>query len=305
MERSPVAPFGLMLPNFDPFEVGDWPLLPAARRAEELGFDAVWVGDHLAFHPPILEATMALAAAAAVTERVGLGFAVMLAPMRQPVWVAKALQTLYRLAPGRVLAGFGVGGEHPPEWRAAGAELAGRVRRLDELLELLPALLGGEEVHHVGALTVDTPPLRPAMPMPPVLVGGRSEAAMRRAARHGDAWMTVWMDPATIARRRRLLAELAEEAGRPTPETTMVLFAAVGDDDEQCRRDAAALYRGQYALPWDVVEPWTPCGSAAAVAEDLAAYREAGVTGFVVIPCRPDVVAQADALAEVRALAGV
>ncbi|MDG2112773.1 MAG: LLM class flavin-dependent oxidoreductase, partial [Actinomycetota bacterium] len=159
----PVAPWGLMLPNFNPFGLETMPLLSSARQAEDAGFDAVWVGDHLAFHPPILEATMALSAAAAVTERVKLGFAVLLAPMRQPVWLAKSLQTLHHLAPGRLVAGFGVGGEHPPEWRAAGAQLADRGRRLDEFLDVLPCLLAGEAVDHAGALEVHTTGLQPAM----------------------------------------------------------------------------------------------------------------------------------------------
>ena len=64
MAATPIAPWGVMLPNFDPFELAPPPLVPAAREAERLGFDAGWVGDHLAFHPPILEATAALAAAA-------------------------------------------------------------------------------------------------------------------------------------------------------------------------------------------------------------------------------------------------
>lgn len=296
-----MAPWGLMLPNFNPFGVDVMPVTASAQHAERVGFDAVWVGDHLAFHPPILEATMALAAASAVTERVKLGFAVLLAPMRQPVWLAKSLQTLHHLAPDRLIAGFGVGGEHPPEWHAAGADLARRGRRLDELLGILPDLLGGKAVDHVGALEVHCPGLQPAMPMPPVMIGGRSAAAMRRAALYGDAWMTVWMDPATIREQRARLAELAEAEGRAAPETTMVMFAGIGDD-AGCRRDAARLFAGQYDLPWDVVEQWTLCGSAESVAQQFEPYVEAGVSGFVIIPCRPQIAEQIDALAEVRRL---
>ena len=290
-----------MLPNFNPFGLHRMPITEVAIQAEELGFDAVWVGDHLAFHPPILEATMALAAVSSVTQRIGLGFAVLLAPMRQPVWLAKSIQTLHHLAPGRVLAGFGVGGEHPAEWQAAAAPLAGRGQRLDELLELLPALLGGEAVEHAGELVVHTPPLEPAMSMPPILIGGRSNAALRRAARYGDAWMTVWMDPDEIVVRRALLADMAQEEGRRAPETTMVLFVAVGADDDECRRDAARLYHNQYRLPWEAVASRTACGSVRLVADQVGRYVDAGVTGFVMIPCRPDLGGQLDALAEVRA----
>lgn len=132
-----------MLPNFNPFEVEPWPYLDVVRAVEDAEFDAGWVGDHLSFHPPIIEAIVALAAAAAVTTRIKLGSAVLLAAMRQPVWLAKSLASIDQLAPGRLLVGVGAGGEHPPEWRAADAELAHRGRRLDEFLTVLPDLLLG------------------------------------------------------------------------------------------------------------------------------------------------------------------
>lgn len=302
MTERRLAPWGLMLPNFDPFEVGELPVAAAAKQAEEGGFDAVWVGDHLAFHPPILEATMALSVAATVTTRVRLGSAVLLAPLRRPVWLAKSLQTLSHLAPGRVIAGFGVGGEHPPEWRAAGEDVGGRGKRLDEFLELLPRLLGGDAVVHAGALEIDTPPLRPACPVPPIAIGGRSDAAISRAARFGDQWLTVWMDPSAIRAAGALLAEAASAAGRPTPETTMVMFAGVGDDRAGLVSDAERLFRGQYDLPFEVVADWTQLGTVEQVAEGFQRYVDAGVTGFVIIPTRPDVLAQTEALAEVRSL---
>ena len=298
--ETPLAPWGLMLPNFDPYRTGRLDVVGAARRAEELGFDAAWVGDHLAFHPPVLEATMALAAASSATSTIRLGFGVLLAPMRQPVWLAKSLQTLSHLAPDRVIAGFGVGGEHPPEWVAAGAELAGRGARLDAFLAALPELLQGHPVDREGALPISTPPLEPAAPMPPVAIGGRSPAAMRRAARYGDAWMTVWMDPASVASGRERVAALAADLGRPAPETTMVMFAAVGDDEARCRSDAAALFAGQYNLPWDVVERWTLVGNVESVAEQFQIYVDEGVSGFVIIPCRPGHAEQIEALADVR-----
>jgi len=300
--RPALAPWGVMLPNFNPFELDQMPLLEVARMAEELGFDAVWVGDHLAFHPPVLEATAALAAAAAVTERIGLGFAVLLAPMRQPVWLAKSLATIDQLAPGRLIAGFGVGGEHPAEWEAAGTEVRQRGRRLDEFLEVLPDLLNGRPVDHRGPdLSVHTPPLRPPVSkLPPIVIGGRSEAAIRRAARFGDAWLTVWMSPDTIRAAQLRLTAHAEAAGNSTPETMMVMFVAIGDDQIQVKSDAARLFAGQYNLPFDAVEKWTVCGPIESVATQMDEYRDAGVTGFVVIPARPDQLQQVQALAEVR-----
>lgn len=104
-----LAGFGLMLPTFDPYRQGSWRLIEAAARAEELGFDSGWAGDHLQYHAPALEPYGALAAVAARTRSLRLGFGVMLLALRSPVWVAKQLATLDALAPGRVVLGVGAG----------------------------------------------------------------------------------------------------------------------------------------------------------------------------------------------------
>ncbi len=295
-----------MLPNFNPFALDPWPYLDVVRAVEEAGFDAGWVGDHLAFHPPILEATNALAAAAAVTSRLKLGFAVLLAAMRQPVWLAKAIATIDHLAPGRLIVGVGAGGEHPQEWAAAGAEVVNRGRRLDEILTVLPALLGGRTVDHQGpTLTVQAPALRPPVSaLPPLVVGGRSDAALRRAARFGEGWLGVWVSPEGFRRSCDLLAELAAELGRPCPEPMLLAFTAIGDDMDGCGRDAARLYRGQYNLDYESVERWTLTGPVESIAEQLDAYRQVGATSFALIPSRPDLIGQVEQLAVVRSLFG-
>ncbi len=97
---------GINLPTFDPLRVGGPPkFVQAAQLAEESGFDAVWVGDHLHMPAPVYDSTVALAAVAATTTRVKLGFGVMLLGLRQPAWVAKQLTTIDALAPGRLLLG--------------------------------------------------------------------------------------------------------------------------------------------------------------------------------------------------------
>lgn len=291
-----------MLPNFNPFELEPWPYLEVVSAVEDLGFDAGWVGDHLAFHPPVIEATNALAAAAAVTTRMKLGFAVLLGAMREPVWLAKAIASIDQLAPGRVVVGVGAGGEHPPEWRAAGAQVSGRGRRLDELLGILPDLLSGQPVSFEGQhLSVESPALRPAMDrVPPLVVGGRSEAALRRAARFGDGWLGVWLSPQGFARSVDRVEALAQEFGRPRPEPMLLAFVAIGDDESACARDAAALYRGQYDLDYDQVERWTLTGPVDRVVEHLAEYRAAGAGSLALIPARPDLLGQVEQIAAVR-----
>jgi alkanesulfonate monooxygenase SsuD/methylene tetrahydromethanopterin reductase-like flavin-dependent oxidoreductase (luciferase family) len=298
--------WGVLLPTFATSgRLDGAPLVvAAARRAEQLGFDAVWAGDHLLCPAPVLDSLCALSAAAAVTSRVELGVGVLQLGLRQPAWAAKQLATVDALAPGRLRLGVGVGGEFGAEFAAAGADLKTRGARLDEMMAVLPALLRGEPVSHSGPLAPvrAEPGLRPAVSrMPPIAVGGRSDVALRRAARYGDQWLAMWTSPKTLAERARVLAKLAAEYGRPTPGLALLVTASVHDDVTAARQRAAELIARQYDMPFGNVEKWTAYGPAATVAGMLAEYAEAGVTEFVLMPAgdEPD---QYDALAEVREL---
>lgn len=301
---SSLPRWGVMLPSFDPYHTGLFPVAEGARLAEDLGFDAGWVGDHLSYVAPCLEPFTALAAAAGVTTRLHLGVGVLLLPLRPLVWAAKHLTSLCALAPGRVVLGVGVGGENPAEWEAAGVPLSERGRRLDEALDVLPDLLAGRPVDHPGPLLpLRSPALTPAAdPAPPLVVGGRSEAAIRRAALRADGWMGVWLDPAKVAEHRARLAELAAEAGCKTPEVLMMVFANISDDGPRAEAEADALFRGQYGLGFDRLGRWAAVGPPQRVAELLAELRAAGADGFVFVPAGPDALGQTERLAEVRAL---
>lgn len=297
--------FGVMLPSLDPMRTGAPPLLAGAALAEELGFDSGWVGDHLSFHPPVLDAIGALCGAAGVTSRLRLGTGVLLLPLRNPVWTAKQLATVDALAPGRLCVGVGVGGENPQEWEAAGVPVAGRGRRLDESLEILLPLLRGEAVDHPGPVLPTRSPILEPVPAtaPPLVVGGRSDAALRRAARVGDGWMGVWMSAGRAGSVRARLGELADERDRPAPTMLMMVFVHVvepGGDAGAARDEAAAFVRGQYGLPYEALERWALVGGAAQVAEGLDALSASGVEGFVLVPAATDPLEQYRRLAEVR-----
>jgi alkanesulfonate monooxygenase SsuD/methylene tetrahydromethanopterin reductase-like flavin-dependent oxidoreductase (luciferase family) len=296
--------WGVLLPTFDALGRGTPPVVAAARRAEELGFDALWAGDHLLSHPPVLDALCALSAAAAVTSRIELGVSVLQLGLRQPAWVAKQLATVEALAPGRFRLGVGAGGEYPDEFLAAGVSRRTRGRRLDEILRILPALLRGEQVDHPGPLApVRVPGLRPAVSSPlPVSVGGRSDAALRRAARYGDQWMGMWLGAGTVRACARQLAALAAEHGRPVPSIAMLVLVNVNHDAGTARREAAELVSAQYRMPLRTVERWTAYGPPHAVAAMLRDYTGAGVSEFVLMPASADVLGQYERLAAVREL---
>jgi alkanesulfonate monooxygenase SsuD/methylene tetrahydromethanopterin reductase-like flavin-dependent oxidoreductase (luciferase family) len=286
----------VLLPTLDPLRAGGPPrVVEAAQVAEGLGFDAVWAGDHLACPAPVLEATHCLTAAAVATERVALGLSVLLLGLRPLAWTVKGLVTLDALSGGRLRLGVGVGGEFPQEFAAAGVPLRRRGARLDAALAALPELLTGRPYGEI-------PAFEPALAAPPpILVGGRSDAALRRAARCGDAWLPMWISPATLARRAERLAELAAAHGRPRPALALLIGVHVGD---RAAAEADAHLRGLYGMGLERVERWTALGDADAVAEHLDAYVRAGVGEIVLMPLGGDPLVQIERLAEVRARGG-
>lgn len=293
---------GLALPTIDAFGNGT-PVAQAARAAEDAGLDHVWVPDHLLFHRPVLEAITALTTAAAVTDRIKLGTAILNPTLRPITLLAKQLATLATLAPGRLLLGVGLGGEYEPEFRAVGVDRKERGRRLDEALDLLPRLMSGERVQADGLLSVDCDGLAPVpSSMPPVLVGGRSEAAIKRAARVGDAYFPMWMDPEDVTRCRAQLAELAAGHDRQAPGIALVAFINVTDDPAIGREQAAEHIKRQYGMPFEKVEKWAFIGTAEEIARRVQAYRDAGVDGFSLSPAHPFPLEQIDGIAAVRDL---
>jgi probable F420-dependent oxidoreductase len=297
--------FGVLLPTFDPLHTGQTPeVLEGARRAEELGFDAGWVGDHLWGHAPWLDASVALSAAAAVTERLTLGFSVMLLGLRPPAWAAKQIQSIYALSGGRLVVGVGVGGEYPEEFEAAGVDVGRRGKRVDETLALLPDLLLGRRVDYDGeTVAVHANPLAPAVPrLPRILIGGRSDAALRRTVRFGDGWLPMWLAPDALLERSTRLRELAAASGRPEPSITLLILVHVDDDLERSRREAAEHLEGQYKLPLHVVERWAALGPRDQVAETLRSYIDVGVSELILMTLGREPLVQYERLAEVCAL---
>ncbi|MGH2836683.1 MAG: LLM class flavin-dependent oxidoreductase [Solirubrobacteraceae bacterium] len=283
---------GVNLPTFDPLRVGGRPkFVEAARLAEGAGFDAVWVGDHLHLPSPVYDSTVALAAVAATTTRVKLGFGVMLLGLRQPAWVAKQLTTIDALAPGRLLLGVGVGGEFPAEFEALGLSVKRRGKLLDQVLAELPDWLQGRS----------TPALAPTISaLPPIWVGGRSEAALQRAARVGDGWLATWMSPERLREYGEVLTARSEALGRPRPALGLAISVHVDANEGRAREAAEDYTQAMYGMPFEKVARYTPVGSAERVAEQIAAYAAAGVEEFVLTPLTGEPLEQILRLAEIR-----
>ncbi|SFP00211.1 Flavin-dependent oxidoreductase, luciferase family (includes alkanesulfonate monooxygenase SsuD and methylene tetrahydromethanopterin reductase) [Amycolatopsis arida] len=293
---------GIFLPYMSE-AVGRGPdIATAARHAEEVGLDALWVGDNLTVgDTPIVESTLALATAAAVTRRVAIGFCVMLPALRPVAWAAKQVGTLQHLSGHRLELGVGVGG--PDEYPAVGVPAAERGRRTDEFLAALPALLRGGPAPVPGVPGSPEVVLAPAAPMPPVWIGGGSAAALRRTARYGDGWFADMATPERLREVGGQLRDMAAEHGRPAPRlATAALGALSARPDPDLAERQARRFAEAFGWDPDDVRDMVVTGTPAQVAERVAEYAAAGADSLAFL-LDGDWLAQCDLLAEVRELA--
>ncbi len=304
--------FGLALPQYGfslpSGEVGFETTAVWARRAEELGFDSVWLSDHFFYtfaryggDPtpiPAVEPLTALAALATITSRVRLGTLVLCAPFRHPALLAKMAVTIDRLSGGRLDLGLGAGWLRE-EFDAFGfpfGTIGERFAALEDALAALSALQSGERATFVGSSVT----LRDAVLFPaplngrmPVWVGGKGgPRLLRLIARYADGWNVVWrVDPDDYAARTAAARAAFESAGRDpaTLRLSVGLYTLVGADEDTAR---AAFERGRARFPGgamdaDTWESWradTLSGTAEQVIERVRRFEEMGVEELVISP---------------------
>lgn len=253
---------------------------------EDSGVDSLWQTDRLVSRQPFLEAMSTMAALAGATERVRFGMNAVVASLRDPLLLAKQCATVDYLSDGRLLPVFGVGAEEAPEWKATGASPRRRGRRADEALEIVRRLWSEESVDFEGEFyryTGASIAPRPVQPTLPMWIGGSSAAAIRRTARIGTGWLAGIQTPEQVAPVVERIRRAAEEAGRRIPEDH---YGAgfpfrFGDADDPlvaqvdaARSRAAGAASGRYVA----------VGDASDVLDRIRAYRDAGVSKFVLIP---------------------
>jgi probable F420-dependent oxidoreductase len=236
--------FGLLLPQF--CEHASAALcLEGARRAENYGFDSVWVRDHIVFKPhpsegsdsSHIEAFVLLAAVAAVTDKLALGTAMAICH-RHPIHLAQSVAGLSAISQGRVILGVGLGG-FPQEFAAVGrpSGLAERAHVAQINLEICRRLWAGETLSHqsdffkFANISLKPTPVKPV----PVFIGGSTQAACRRAVATAEGWMPARINFPTFAKRVEYLRGLCAQAGRGMVGTAVMPFTSVG------RSQASAL----------------------------------------------------------------
>jgi len=226
-------------------------LVACARAAEAAGIDDLWVADHIAIPPDdaegsggrYLDPLATLAYLAGVTERVALGTGVLVLPYRPALATAKWVATIQELSGGRLLLGVGVGWMEA-EFRAVGVARRDRAAVSDATLEFLNACFANDEVESNGQRFLFRP--RPARP--PVIVGGAPPHALRRAARFGDGWMPIGMEPDALRADVAQLRELMAAAGKPPPEVVVLTGFPLGDPPAAAARARAYADAGATRL---------------------------------------------------------
>jgi alkanesulfonate monooxygenase len=221
--------FGIAARNFTAY-----PEMPDAQglvaygvRMEELGFDSLWVWDHvlLGVEPnfPIIESLTLLTAIAARTTKIKLGTGILVLPLRNPVVLAKQLASMDLVSNGRLLMGM-ASGWYKREFDAVGVPFEKRGKIMDENLEILtrfwtePMVKGEYTYHKIPAGVMYPKPVQ--RPRPPILIGGYVDRVLKRAAVSGDGWLTYFYRPDSFAKSWAKIRDFAKGAGKD-PDTLL------------------------------------------------------------------------------------
>ena len=280
---------GIGLPSTIPATEGT-DVVRWARRAEERGFSSLGVIDRIVYDN--YEPLIALAAAAAVTERIRLATTILIAPYRaNAALLAKQAASVDRLSGGRLVLGMAVGGR-PDDYEASGVPMDTRGARFDEMIDEMKSIWAGESRGTVGAIGP-----RPPKGGPELIFGGTSEAAFRRAAAHGSGWIAGGADPASLAEfADRVRAEWGRQGRDGDPRILALGYFALGPQAVVNARSYLPDYYGFMGVNPDIAESMalTDPGS---VRQAIDAFAAAGCDELVLFACsaEPD---QVDLLAD-------
>jgi alkanesulfonate monooxygenase SsuD/methylene tetrahydromethanopterin reductase-like flavin-dependent oxidoreductase (luciferase family) len=269
---------GIGLPNPVPGTSGKV-LLDWARRAETRGFSSLATIDRIAY--PSYESIIALTGAAAVTERIGLLTNVLLAPTRNPVLLAKEAASLDQISGGRFTLGLAVG-SRPDDFEAAGQDFATRGKRFDRDLEIIHAAWRGELVegahHPVGPRPVRGDRI-------PILMGGMSDAAVRRTIQWAIGWTVGGAPPEQGGPFADRVRAAWKEAGREgEPYIAGLSYFGLGDDALDRATEYLGSYYGDFGLK---IAQWIP-KSPDALKETTKKFEDFGFDELLIVPTSCD-----------------
>tara|TARA_B100001250_G_scaffold401181_1_gene412726 strand:+ start:2050 stop:2961 length:912 start_codon:yes stop_codon:yes gene_type:complete len=269
----------------------------------DTGIDHVFFADHVSFRVGHGHDGMVVAAGVAnLHPTLGIYIGVYLLPLRHPIPVARQLANLAEMAPGRISFGVGVGGDDRHEVEICGVDPRSRGRRTDESLDILQRLLAGETVDHSGeffnfeqARIIPTPD-----PPIPVYVGGRADAALRRAGKYADGWLGIWCSSERYAESIAIYNQAAEDARRDVQaDHGIQLWVGVGKDRTEAASFVGPAMEGFYRVPFEKFSRYTPHGTVDDIVDFLAPYLEAGCRHFNLTPVASTAEAGIEVIGEV------
>ncbi len=265
--------YGIALPNFGKYAQKDR-ILELTSSAEELGYDSIWVSDHVVipsshkgFGDEFLDPFITLTYLAASTHNIKLGTSVIILPYRNPVVLAKTVSTLDELSEGRVILGVGAGWLED-EFKALGVPYGERGTVTNEYIDVLKNLWTEDNPKFRGKyiefsdITFLPKPVQ--KPHPPIWVGGGSASAIERAVKHGDGWHPVGLTPTELKIKVEYLREQLDKAHRNPDEFTISI-----------RRNLEITDRK------DIDENETLRGTPEKIARGIEEYKDEGVTYII------------------------
>jgi alkanesulfonate monooxygenase SsuD/methylene tetrahydromethanopterin reductase-like flavin-dependent oxidoreductase (luciferase family) len=301
------APTVGVFPPFDVFVGDTGPARDFLAAVDDAGLDHVCAGDHVSFFVGAgVDGLIQATALVTLHPTLPVFTGVYLLPLRHPVLVARQLVDIAQLAPGRLIFGVGVGGEDRHEVEICGVDPSTRGRRMDECLVVVRELLTGKPTSFNGEFfDLDDAIVLPTPSEPiPIVIGGRSDAAVRRAGRLGDGWLGIWNSPRRFADVVDQIDGAAEEAGRVSRPRRhgMQVWCGISDDRASARERLAPAMEAFYQIPFERFEKYSPYGTPQEVADFLRTYVEVGCTSFNLIPQAPDAATGLAGAAEVKRL---
>lgn len=289
--------FGIAARNFTAY-----PEMPNAKqlveygvRVEELGYDSIWVWDHmlLGVEPnfPIIDSLTVLTGIAARTTRIKMGTGILVLTLRNPVALAKQLSSMDQLSEGRLVMGM-ASGWYKREFDAVGVPFEKRGKIMDENLEIMNRLWTEEKVdgqymnHDLRAAVMYPKPYQ--KPRMPILIGGYVDKVLQRAATAGDGWLTYFYKPEDFKKSWDKLRNFASEAGKDPDElmNASQLPIYIGKSKEAVQDDMLDWLNKEWDFPShsDCSRDSAVMGSVDECVEQLRAHLDAGVQKIIFVP---------------------
>ena len=279
-------------------QLGQWPSRDIQPEAvfdlvdyfEALDVDSIWVSDRLVSSALTLEPVTFLSFIAGRLKKMKFGTSTLVLPTRNPVVLAKELATLDFLSEGRLFPAIGLGGDESKDLQAVGINKKERASRTDEMIALMRRLWTEQNVTFTGKyFSVEDATIMPRpwqKKGPPIWIGGRSEAALRRTGRLGDGWLVSSVSPAEVAAGIKSIRTYAADAGRQVEEDHygVLIPFYFAEDFEKAFELGGRSIRPRADLP---TREFTAFGTPAQIRSKVQSYIAAGATKFVMRPCGP------------------